>query len=214
VSENNWWSAVRFGADGLVPVVAQERRSGDVLMLAYADRDALARTLTTGEAHYYSRSRRALWRKGESSGHVQRVVEVRLDCDGDAVLYRVDQAGPACHTGARTCFSAVLDGANPSPAPGADPGGHLLSRLASTIARRAEERPEGSYTVKLLDRGVAKIAQKVGEEAVETVVAATAEDDARLAAESADLLYHLLVLLQSRGVPLERVWDELERRER
>jgi phosphoribosyl-ATP pyrophosphohydrolase/phosphoribosyl-AMP cyclohydrolase len=183
------------------------------------------------------------------------VVEVRLDCDGDAVLYRVDQTGPACHTGARTCFSAVLDGANPSPAPGADPGGHLLSRLATTIARRAEERaegsytvklldrgvakiaqkvgeeavetvvaatiasragerPAGSYTVKLLDRGVAKIAQKVGEEAVETVVAATAEDDNRLAAESADLLYHLLVLLQSRGVPLERVWDELERRER
>ena len=212
MSENSWWSAVRFGADGLVPVVAQERRSGDVLMVAYADRDALARTLTTGEAHYYSRSRRAPWRKGETSGHTQRVVEVRLDCDGDAVLYRVDQSGPACHTGQRTCFSTVLDEAGPESAAG-DPGGHLLSRLATTIARRAEERPEGSYTVKLLDRGVVKIAQKVGEEAVETVVAATAEDDARLAAESADLLYHLLVLLQARGVPLERVWGELERRE-
>jgi phosphoribosyl-ATP pyrophosphohydrolase/phosphoribosyl-AMP cyclohydrolase len=214
VSENSWWSAVRFGADGLVPVVAQERRSGDVLMLAYADRDALARTLATGEAHYYSRSRQAPWRKGETSGHIQRVVEVRLDCDGDAVLYRVDQTGPACHTGERTCFGAVLEATGPNPEPGADPGGHLLSRLAATIARRAGERPEGSYTVQLLDRGVAKIAQKVGEEAVETVVAATAEDDARLAAESADLLYHLLVLLHARGVPLERVWDELERRER
>jgi phosphoribosyl-AMP cyclohydrolase / phosphoribosyl-ATP pyrophosphohydrolase len=214
VSENSWWSAVRFGADGLVPVVAQERRSGDVLMLAYADRDALARTLTTGEAHYYSRSRQAPWRKGESSGHVQRVVEVRLDCDGDAVLYRVDQTGPACHTGARTCFSTALGATGPVPSAGADPGGHLLSRLAATIARRAEERPEGSYTVKLLERGVAKIAQKVGEEAVETVVAATAEDDTRLAAESADLLYHLLVLLQAREVPLERVWRELEQRER
>ena len=211
MSENSWWSAVRFGADGLVPVVAQERRSGDVLMLAYADRDALARTLATGEAHYYSRSRQAPWRKGETSGHVQRVVEVRLDCDGDAVLYRVDQTGPACHTGERTCFGAVL---SPAPAAAPDPGGHLLSRLAATIASRAGERPAGSYTVKLLDRGVAKIAQKVGEEAVETVVAATAEDDTRLAAESADLLYHLLVLLHARGVPLERVWDELERRER
>jgi phosphoribosyl-ATP pyrophosphohydrolase/phosphoribosyl-AMP cyclohydrolase len=213
VSENSWWSAVRFGADGLVPVVAQERRSGDVLMLAYADRDALARTLATGQAHYYSRSRQAPWRKGETSGHVQRVVEVRLDCDGDAVLYRVDQTGPACHTGERTCFSAVLrDGAGATP--GGDPGGHLLSRLAATIARRAGERPEGSYTVELLDRGVARIAQKVGEEAVETVVAATAEDEARLASETADLLYHLLVLLQARGVPLERVWGELEGRER
>jgi phosphoribosyl-ATP pyrophosphohydrolase/phosphoribosyl-AMP cyclohydrolase len=214
VSENSWWSAVRFGADGLVPVVAQERQSGDVLMLAYADRDALARTLATGEAHYYSRSRQAPWRKGETSGHVQRVVEVRLDCDGDAVLYRVDQTGPACHTGERTCFGAVLDGGASAPVALADPGGHLLSRLAATIGRRARERPEGSYTVKLLDRGVAKIAQKMGEEAVETVVAATAEDDARLAAESADLLYHLLVLLHARGVPLERVWDELERREK
>ncbi len=214
MSENNWWSAVRFGADGLVPVVAQERRSGDVLMLAYADRDALARTLSTGEAHYYSRSRRAPWRKGETSGHVQRVVEVRLDCDGDAVLYRVDQTGPACHTGERTCFSSVLIENQPDPVPGADPGGHPLSRLATTIARRAQDRPDGSYTVKLLDRGVAKIAQKVGEEAVETVVAATAEDEIRLAAETADLLYHLLVLLQARGVPLEQVWGELERRER
>jgi len=214
VSENSWWSAVRFGADGLVPVVAQERRSGDVLMLAYADRDALARTLATGQAHYYSRSRQGPWRKGETSGHVQRVVEVRLDCDGDAVLYRVDQTGPACHTGERTCFGAVLDETASGPAAGADPGAHLLSRLARTIGLRAQERPEGSYTVKLLDRGVAKIAQKVGEEAVETVVAATAEDDARLAAESADLLYHLLVLLHARGVPLERVWDELERREK
>ena len=106
MSENNWWSAVRFGADGLVPVVAQERRSGDVLMLAYADRDALARTLSTGEAHYYSRSRRAPWRKGETSGHVQRVVEVRLDCDGDSLLIKVHQEGPACHTGDRTCFDA------------------------------------------------------------------------------------------------------------
>ena len=190
------------------------RRTGEVLMLAWANADALRLTRETGRAHYWSRSRGELWKKGETSGHAQAVSDVRLDCDGDAVLYRVDQTGPACHTGERTCFGAVLTPGAPAPAAGADPGGHLLSRLAATIASRAGERPAGSYTVKLLDRGVAKIAQKVGEEAVETVVAATAEDDTRLAAESADLLYHLLVLLHARGVPLERVWDELERRER
>jgi phosphoribosyl-ATP pyrophosphohydrolase/phosphoribosyl-AMP cyclohydrolase len=214
VSQNSWLSAVRFGADGLVPVVAQERRSGDVLMLAWADRDALERTLATGEAHYYSRSRAAPWRKGETSGHVQRVTEIRLDCDGDTVLYRVDQAGPACHTGTRTCFATVIGGPDGPRGGSEDPGGHLLSRLANTIARRAGERPAGSYTVALLEQGVAAISQKLGEEAVEVVVAANAQDDDRVAAEAADLLYHLLVLLQSRGIPLERVWRELESREK
>src|SRR5918998_6502448 len=127
-------SAVRFGADGLVPVVTQESRSGDVLMLAYANQDALERTLVTGLAHYFSRSRGALWQKGESSSHVQRVVEVRLDCDGDAVLYRVEQTGPACHTGSRSCFFTVISGAagRQTGESGAeeDPGGHTLTRLA------------------------------------------------------------------------------------
>ena len=213
MSENNWWSAVRFGADGLVPVVAQERRSGDVLMLAYADRDALARTLSTGEAHYYSRARQGPWRKGETSGHVQRVVEVRLDCDGDAVLYRVDQTGPACHTGERTCFSSVLREDQPNPVPGADPGGHALSRLAATIARRAQERPEGSYTVKLLD-DPALVGEKVEEEAEEVVRAASEESDERVAEEAADVLYHLAVLLASREVPQSAVMEVLDGRRR
>ena len=202
-------SAVRFGADGLVPVVTQESRSGDVLMLAYANQDALERTLVTGQAHYFSRSRNALWRKGESSNHTQRVVEVRLDCDGDAVLYRVEQTGPACHTGLRTCFSLVLGGEA-----GEDPGGHLLTRLAHTIASRAAGRPEGSYTAQLLTEGVGKASQKVGEEAVEVVIAANAQTEGRLASETADLLYHLLVLLHARGVPLDAVLQELERREK
>lgn len=202
-------SAVRFGADGLVPVVTQESRSGDVLMLAYANQDALERTLVTGLAHYFSRSRNAIWQKGESSNHVQRVVEVRLDCDGDAVLYRVEQTGPACHTGRHTCFSSVLDGES-----GEDPGGHLLTRLARTIASRASERREGSYTARLLAEGVGKASQKVGEEAIEVVIAANSETEERLASEAADLLYHLLVLLQARGVPLDAVLHELERRER
>ena len=224
MSENNRLSVVKFGADGLVPVVTQESRSGDVLMVAFANRDALDHTLSTGLAHYFSRSRGTLWQKGETSGHVQRVTEVRLDCDGDAVLYRVEQTGPACHTGTRTCFSTVVgrtggpaDGqalVGPNGTSGEDPGGHLLTRLARTIAQRAAERPRGSYTVDLLAGGVGKLSQKVGEEAVEVVVAANSEDGDRLASEAADLLYHLLVLLQGRGVPLDAVLRELEARAR
>jgi phosphoribosyl-AMP cyclohydrolase / phosphoribosyl-ATP pyrophosphohydrolase len=217
VSENNRLSAVRFGADGLVPVVAQESRSGDVLMVAFANRDALDRTLATGLAHYYSRSRGVLWQKGETSTHVQRVVEVRLDCDGDTILYRVEQTGPACHTGTRTCFSTVIGrtgGQADVNTAEEDPGGHLLSRLARTIAQRAAERPKGSYTAELLAQGIGKASQKVGEEAVEVVVAANSEDDERLASEAADLLYHLLVLLQARGVPLDVVLQELDRRQK
>jgi len=216
-------SAVKFGADGLVPVVTQESRSGDVLMVAFANRDALDRTLATGLAHYFSRSRGVLWQKGETSSHVQRIVEVRLDCDSDTVLYRVEQTGPACHTGARTCFSTVISGAGAPWAGGQrgsesvaeeDPGGHVLSRLAHTIASRAVDKPQGSYTAELLTAGVGKASQKVGEEAVEVVVAANSEDDERLASEAADLLYHLLVLLQARGVPLDDVLRVLDSRAR
>jgi phosphoribosyl-ATP pyrophosphohydrolase/phosphoribosyl-AMP cyclohydrolase len=218
VSENNRLSAVRFGADGLVPVVTQESRSGDVLMVAFADREALDRTLSTGLAHYFSRSRGVLWQKGETSGHVQHVTEVRLDCDGDAVLYRVEQTGPACHTGTRTCFSTVIGGEAGKRVrhdhTAEDTDAHVLSRLATAIAQRASTKPEGSYTAQLLAGGVSKASQKVGEEAIEVVVAANSEDDERLASEAADLLYHLLVLLQARGVPLDAVWRELERREK
>ena len=213
MTPDQWLEQVRFVADGLVPVVAQDHRNGNVLMLAWATREALEKTLASGQAYYWSRSRQQLWRKGETSGHTQRVTEIRLDCDGDTVLYRVEQQGPACHTGRPTCFSTVIrkDGGAETES---EPGGHLLTRLATTIARRAAERPEGSYTVRLLDHGVAKISQKVGEEAVEVVVAANAEDGQRLAAESADLLYHLLVLLAARGVSLDDVLRALEEREK
>jgi phosphoribosyl-ATP pyrophosphohydrolase/phosphoribosyl-AMP cyclohydrolase len=200
VSAENWIEAVHFGDDGLVPVVAQSALAGDVLMVAYADREALERTRETGEAHYHSRSRGALWKKGETSGHTQVVEDVRVDCDGDAVLYVVRQHGPACHTGAPTCFG--------------EPTGAVLTRLARTIADRGRTRPSGSYTARLLDEGVARIAQKVGEEAVETVVAATSEDAARLTSEVADLFYHLLVLLEAKHLPLDRVFEELAQRAR
>jgi phosphoribosyl-ATP pyrophosphohydrolase/phosphoribosyl-AMP cyclohydrolase len=198
VSVENWLEAVHFGDDGLVPVVAQSALAGEVLMVAYADREALERTRETGEAHYHSRSRGTLWKKGETSGHGQIVEDVRVDCDGDAVLYLVRQHGPACHTGAPTCFG--------------DPTGSILTRLARTIADRGRSRPAGSYTARLLDAGIGRIAQKVGEEAVETVVAATSQDTGRLTSETADLLYHLLVLLEAKNVPLDRVFEELAQR--
>lgn len=213
MTHERWLDQVRFGPDGLVPVVAQDRRSGDLLMLAWATREALQRTRETGQAHYWSRSRNTLWVKGETSGHRQRVTDIRLDCDGDTVLYRVAQEGPACHTGTPTCFATGVGG-DGSTVAGEDPGGHLLSRLARTIAQRATDRTPGSYTAALLDHGIARIAQKVGEEAVEVVVAATAQDEARLASEAADLLFHLLVLLRARGVALDDVLGALEAREK
>jgi phosphoribosyl-ATP pyrophosphohydrolase/phosphoribosyl-AMP cyclohydrolase len=199
---------IRYDEKGLVPVVAQDARTDEVLMLAYASREAVEKTLSSGEAHYYSRSREEIWRKGETSGNNQEVVEVRLDCDGDALLYRVEPAGPACHTGEMSCFFTSL----------ADSGGEIsdlgrtLTRLAGTIAGRRREMPEGSYTAKLLDRGTGYTAQKVGEEAVEVVVAAL--EGEKLAEESADLLYHLLVLLEGRGVGVEEVARVLDERHR
>jgi phosphoribosyl-ATP pyrophosphohydrolase/phosphoribosyl-AMP cyclohydrolase len=199
---------IRYDERGLVPVVAQDADTGEVLMLAYADKEALTKTMKTGEAHYHSRSRGELWRKGASSGNTQRVVEIRLDCDSDTLLYRVAPRGPACHTGAYSCFStsvASLDGE-------ASNLGRTLQRLAGTIAERSREMPEGSYTAKLLQRGTGRIAQKVGEEAVEVVVAALHGE--KLAEESADLLYHLLVLLEERGVKPEAVAKVLDERHR
>ena len=199
---------IRYDEKGLVPVVAQDSSTGEVLMLAYASREAVEKTLASGEAHYYSRSREEIWRKGETSGNTQKVVEVRLDCDGDALLYRVAPAGPACHTGERSCFFTSLTGSN-----GESPDlGRTLTRLAGTIAGRRREMPEGSYTAKLLDRGTGYTAQKVGEEAVEVVVAAL--EGTQLAEESADLLYHLLVLLEGRGVGVEEVARVLDERHR
>ena len=197
---------VRFDEGGLVPVVAQDAATGDVLTLAYANREALEKTLATGEAHFYSRSRGELWRKGATSGNTQRVVEVRLDCDGDAVLYRVEPRGPACHTGERTCFFTTLAGEGVGVATeGAEEAsfGTMVERLAGIIAQRHREMPEGSYTAGLIRRGPERVAQKVGEEAVEVVIAALRDD--RLAEETADLLYHLLVLLEERGVGTGKV---------
>ncbi len=209
---------IHFNNNGLVPVVAQDADTGEVLMLAYANREAVEKSIETGEAFYYSRSRDELWRKGETSGNTQRVVEVRLDCDGDALLYRIEPRGPACHTGERSCFFTPLTGAPLAGAPLAGSNeevpdlGRTLTRLAGTIIERRREMPEGSYTAKLFGRGTGYIAQKVGEEAVEVVVAALEGD--LLAEETADLLYHLLVLLEERGVSVGEVARILDERHR
>ena len=190
-----------FGADGLLPVVVQDRASGDVLMVAWANEEALERTAETGLAHFWSRSRKELWRKGETSGNGLRVVEARADCDRDTLLLVVDPEGPACHTGSRTCFG------DESPT-----AAGMLEELARVVSARAKVSPEESYTARLLQKGPDQVLKKVGEEATEVVLAARAQTDERLAEETADLLYHVLVALEMRGLPLSRVMDELRRR--
>jgi phosphoribosyl-AMP cyclohydrolase / phosphoribosyl-ATP pyrophosphohydrolase len=196
---------VRFDGNGLVPVVAQDVATGDVLTLAYANREAVERTLASGEAHYYSRSRSELWHKGSTSGNTQKVAKVRLDCDGDALLYVVEPRGPACHTGEESCFFTSLAGEGVGVAAGGQDVlfGTMVERLARTIEQRHREMPEGSYTVSLIEGGPERLAQKVGEEAVEVVIAALAGE--RMPEEAADLIYHLLVLLEERGVGTEDV---------
>jgi len=235
--------AVRYNAQtGLVPVVVQHAETGAVLTLAYANREALKRTLATGQAWFWSRSRQEYWRKGATSGNTQTVVEVILDCDGDAVLYRVVPAGPACHTGADTCFyrtvtysgaesaNAVpvfgpgqddggraverVDGSSPIGANSATPGVEVLKSLWSTVEDRWTNRREGSYTTYLFTQGIDKVAKKVGEEAVEVALAAKnavqgPAGRAELVEESADLLYHLLVLWKSGGITPDQVFARL-----
>jgi phosphoribosyl-AMP cyclohydrolase / phosphoribosyl-ATP pyrophosphohydrolase len=192
-----------FGADGLIPAVVQDRSSGDVLMVAYTNAEALALTARTGQAHFWSRSRKALWRKGETSGNTLAVASMHRDCDGDAVLLAVDPAGPACHTGSRTCFgneAVTLAGG--------------LAGLERVIAGRATADPSESYTARLLARGLDHALKKVGEEATEVVLAAKGESDERLAEECADLVYHLMVVLAQRRLPLARVLEVLAARRR
>ncbi len=206
---------VTFDAQGLVPVIAQEAATGQVRMFAWANREALERTLASKEAHFWSRSRGALWRKGEESGNTLAVREVRIDCDGDVVLYTVDPLGPSCHTGATSCFYRAHDGErggikiDDGPP---DPPAVIVARVAEVIRKRRIDRPEKSYVVSLLDRGFEKINEKISEEAGELVEALPQADAAHTAHEAADLLFHMLVGLEAAGVPVERVFGELGRR--
>ena len=192
---------IRFDERGLIPAIVQDAATREVLTLAYMNRESLARTLETKQTWFWSRSRNELWHKGATSGNTQEVVNLALDCDSDAIIVLVKPAGPACHTGAVSCFDT-----------GAASLGAVLNQLYELIQSRERERPSGSYTTYLFEAGLDKILKKVGEEAAETIIAAKNDDDARLTAESADLLYHLIVLLVARGVSLTDIANELAQR--
>lgn len=200
---------MQFDAHGLIPAIVQHARSGEVLMLGYMNEAALQQTLATRQVTFWSRSRQSLWRKGETSGHVLRLVEIRQDCDGDTLLVLAEPAGPTCHTGRTSCFHQTLDGATTDARV---PPSLVLTDLADLIAQRASTMPEGSYTTRLLTGGVDRIGKKIGEEAAEVIIAAKNGVPAELAWELADLIYHALVLLQQQGVTPETVWAELRRR--
>jgi phosphoribosyl-ATP pyrophosphohydrolase/phosphoribosyl-AMP cyclohydrolase len=205
---------LRYDSDGLIPAVVQEADTGEVLMVAWMSRDALDATLRTGHTHFWSRSRRTLWRKGETSGHRQHVRAIHVDCDADTLLVLVDQEGVACHTGERTCFFRAL--ALPegqAPAEGRRPAATVLERIEQTVEARRASAPPGSYVGQLLATGEPAVCRKIGEEAVEVITAALGgEGDTRVVEEVADLWFHALVLLGQRRIPLRSVLKELARR--
>ena len=190
--------------DGLVPAIVQDATSGAVLMLGYMNKEALEQTLARKRAVFFSRSKQRLWEKGETSGDTLDVVDVALDCDADTLLVTANPRGPACHNGTVTCF-----GNEPRTAAGDIA---FLATLEKVVEQRATQKPETSYTARLLEKGISKVAQKVGEEGVETALAGVSDTNEKVVEESADLLFHLLVLLRARGVPLRDVVQKLESR--
>ena len=189
---------------GLVPAIVQDADSGAVLMMAYMNREALEQTITRGRAVFFSRSKQRLWEKGETTGHTLDVVGLALDCDQDTLLVTARARGPACHNGTLTCFGDEPRNAATRIA--------FLAKLEGVIAQRASEKPEASYTARLLEKGVARVAQKVGEEGVELALAGVGEPEQKVVEESADLLFHMLVLLRARGISLSQVVSQLESR--
>ncbi len=192
--------------DGLLPAVVQDADSGAVLMLGYMNREALEQTLARKRAVFYSRSKHRLWEKGETTGHTLDVVNIATDCDNDTLLVTARPRGPACHNGTLTCFGDEPRSAAANIA--------FLAKLEAIIAQRAADKPEASYTARLLEKGISRVAQKVGEEGVELALAGVNDTEQKVVEESADLFFHTLVLLRARGVPLERVIRELETRHR
>ncbi|MBR8661445.1 bifunctional phosphoribosyl-AMP cyclohydrolase/phosphoribosyl-ATP diphosphatase HisIE [Brevibacillus sp. NL20B1] len=207
---------LRFDENGLIPAIVQDAVSKEVLTLAYMNKESLAKSLQTGETWFWSRSRQELWHKGATSGHTQRIVSMRYDCDGDALVVQVIPNGPACHTGSYTCFGQTIasggeaaEGADQTTVPDRFA---ILNELEQLIASREAERPEGAYTTYLFEKGVDKILKKVGEEAAEVIIAAKNHSHDELRYEAADLIYHLLVLLREQKLPLDDVLAELRRR--
>jgi phosphoribosyl-ATP pyrophosphohydrolase/phosphoribosyl-AMP cyclohydrolase len=202
---------IKFDDKGLIPVIASDAGTGDALMLAYMNAEALRKTLETGQAHYFSRSRNKLWRKGETSGHVQAVREIYYDCDCDSLLLKIDQTGAACHTGNRSCFFRKLAFGNAGGKPAAT-GGDTLTRLLGVVKARRDDPAEGSYTNYLLDKGIDKILKKVGEESAEVIIAAKNSAKDEIVYEISDLMYHLCVLMLHSGVSWDDIYGELDSR--
>ncbi|MBH0230935.1 bifunctional phosphoribosyl-AMP cyclohydrolase/phosphoribosyl-ATP diphosphatase HisIE [Halobacillus yeomjeoni] len=200
---------IKFDEKGLVPAIVQDARSKSVLTLAYMSKESLEKTLDTGETVFYSRSRQELWHKGETSGNTQKVKEIRYDCDQDALLVQVIPQGPACHKGDYSCFSERLTEGSTSPK---ENRYYILDQLQQVLAERKSTLPEGSYTAQLFQEGVDRIAKKIGEEAGEVIIAAKNDDPEEMALESADLLFHLLLLMTDRNVSLDEVLNVLEKR--
>lgn len=195
-----------FDNNGLIPAIIQHARSGEVLMLGYMNDESLRLTQESGFVTFWSRSRHMLWRKGETSGHWLRLVEIRQDCDGDALLVQVEPDGPTCHTGQPSCFHCDVEGTFSSLRV---PRGAILTQLADLLHSRNRDRPENSYTTRLLNGGVDRIGKKVAEEAAEVIIAAKNNSASELTYEMSDLLYHALVLLEHQDVSLEAIWEEL-----
>ncbi|ANU25924.1 bifunctional phosphoribosyl-AMP cyclohydrolase/phosphoribosyl-ATP diphosphatase HisIE [Planococcus versutus] len=199
-------TTIQYDQNGLIPVIIQHAKTKEVLTLAYANKEAVQKTMTTNETWLYSRSRSELWNKGATSGNTQKVTAIRLDCDGDSLIYEVIPNGPACHTGQDSCFFETIQGEhNKSP-------GDMFAHLSSLIETREKEMPEGAYTTYLFNEGVDKICKKVGEEASEVIIAAKNRDAKELAMETADLFYHVLVLLQEQKVGIQQVVEVLKER--
>ncbi|WP_203363211.1 bifunctional phosphoribosyl-AMP cyclohydrolase/phosphoribosyl-ATP diphosphatase HisIE [Bacillus sp. REN10] len=198
---------LKFDDKGLIPAVVQDAATYEVLTLAYMNKESLQKTIESGETWFYSRSRQELWHKGETSGHTQKVVNIKYDCDQDALVVLVKPAGPACHLGTTSCFEHSLYGEQTETLPYV-----ILHKLEEVIAEREENRPEGAYTTYLFEKGVDKILKKVGEEAAEVIIAAKNRDKDELQWEAADLLYHLLVLLREQKVELADVLGVLAKR--
>jgi phosphoribosyl-ATP pyrophosphohydrolase/phosphoribosyl-AMP cyclohydrolase len=210
---------IKFDSNGLVPAIIQDEATGTVLMLAYMNAESLAKTLATGVTWFYSRSRRALWQKGETSGHVQRVKEIYYDCDADTLLIKAEQTGAACHEGTFSCFSRRLDGENGQTEKLVDPDtvykeplAGVLYELYHVINDRKYNPKEGSYTNYLFEKGQDKILKKVGEEAAETIIASKNQDKAEILYEMADLWYHCLVLLANHDITPSELFEELKKR--
>lgn len=199
---------ISFNEDGLVPVIAQNYYNGKILMQAYANKEAIQETIKSGYATYFSRSRQSLWKKGETSGNLQKVIDIKIDCDEDSLIYLVVEEGPACHTGEESCFYRNLNlEKDTKPLPF-----EILHKLYEKIEERKNTKPEGSYVAKLFEKGSDKIIQKVGEEAIETVIALKNKNKDEIVYETADLLFHLLVALVDSGVKLEYIQEELLKR--